>query len=87
VLGPLLFLVYINNITDSVPVGNLYLFADDTTLFVKGSDLDALEAESNAKANDLSDFFSFHFISYIFICNFIEKYNGVLESKYKIQGE
>jgi hypothetical protein len=58
VLGPLLFLVYINNITDFVPLSNVYLFADDTTLFVKGSDCAALETESNEKIKDLASFFT-----------------------------
>lgn len=34
-LGLILFLVYINNITDSIPTSDIYLLADDTTLFVK----------------------------------------------------
>ena len=34
VLGPLLFLIYINDIGNSVPVACVKLFADDTNLFV-----------------------------------------------------
>ena len=34
VLGPLLFLLYINDIVNSCSLGHLVLFADDTTIFV-----------------------------------------------------
>ena len=36
VLGPLLFLVYVNDIQNSVPEAKLKLFADDTNLFIFG---------------------------------------------------
>ena len=38
VLGPLLFLVYINDITSVVKYCNVRLFADDTCLFVSTKD-------------------------------------------------
>ena len=36
VLGPLLFLIYINDITNASQLGEFVLFADDTNIFVKG---------------------------------------------------
>jgi len=36
VLGPLLFLLYANNISNSVPNASIKLFADDTNIFVHG---------------------------------------------------
>ena len=36
VLGPFLFLIYINDISRSVPGQSLKLFADDTNLFIYG---------------------------------------------------
>ena len=45
VLGPLLFLLYINDICASVPNQQLKLFADDTNLFIFGRDLKILEAK------------------------------------------
>ena len=35
-LGPLLFLVYVNNINEAVPDEQIKLFADDTNLFISG---------------------------------------------------
>ena len=37
VLGPLLFLLYINDISNSSKLGEFILFADDTNIFVEGS--------------------------------------------------
>ena len=37
VLGPLLFLIYINDIINSSSLGNFVLFADDTNIFVSGA--------------------------------------------------
>jgi len=38
VLGPLLFLVYVDDIASAVPGSKLKLFADDTNLFISGID-------------------------------------------------
>ena len=47
VLGPLLFLLYINDIAIAIPGGNIKLFADDTNMFVTGKTLADLEENSN----------------------------------------
>ena len=39
VLGPLLFLLYINDLCDSVKIANTYLYADDTVLVTKAADI------------------------------------------------
>ena len=46
VLGPLLFLIYINDIVNSSVVGNFVLFADDTNIFVSGKN--KIDAYKNA---------------------------------------
>ena len=37
VLGPLLFLLYINDINNTTPDGDFILYADDTNIFVTGN--------------------------------------------------
>ena len=39
VLGPLLFLIYVNDIANCNPHGNIRLFADDTNVFIKHSNI------------------------------------------------
>ena len=39
VLGPLLFLIYINDLTDGI-ISNIKLFADDSSLFARVQDID-----------------------------------------------
>jgi len=49
VLGPLLFLIYINDICRVVSGGKIKLFADDTNIFVTGKTLNELEEEANGQ--------------------------------------
>ena len=42
VLGPLLFLIYVNDIENINDCGELNLFADDTTMFVFGSNVEEI---------------------------------------------
>ena len=46
VLGPLLFLIYINDIVNSLKLAHFVLFADDTYIFVSGANKN--EAYKNA---------------------------------------
>ena len=47
VLGPLLFLIYINDICTVVPGGNIKLFADDTNIFITSKTLCQLQEIAN----------------------------------------
>jgi hypothetical protein len=47
VLGPILFLIYINDMSNCSDVLNFVHFADDTTVFLNGSDLNILNAVVN----------------------------------------
>ena len=57
VLGPLLFLLYVNDICNAVPGSHVKLFADDTNLFVFGSGLDKLFIDANNSLTLLNDWF------------------------------
>ena len=56
ILGPLLFLVYINNISNSTN-GDILSFADDTTVFMSDDDPIQLFSRANAFISDLFDWF------------------------------
>lgn len=58
VLGPLLFLIYINDLPRSVTSGRMVLFADDTTILVSGGDSDALERGLDSAQADITCWFS-----------------------------
>ena len=45
VLGPLLFLIYVNDIYKSTKLMSILLFADDTNLFCSNKDLNNLETK------------------------------------------
>lgn len=59
VLGPLLFLVYVNDISNIVKQSNckLRLFADDTNLFIVGNDPLKLKADTERVITTLFDWF------------------------------
>ena len=57
VLGPLLFLLYINDIGVSVPNQKPKLFADDTNLFIVGSDLKVIEVQANLCLQNMEKWF------------------------------
>jgi hypothetical protein len=53
VLGPLLFLVYINDISFATKQGRISLFADDTNIFIVANDLCTLFNLANLIADDI----------------------------------
>lgn len=56
VLGPKLFILYINDICKVSKVLKLVLFADDTNIFCSGSDLQSLTEVINTELNKLKAF-------------------------------
>ena len=52
-LGPRLFLVYVNDMSDCVTVGELHLSANDTTAFVIGNNTEEVLDLSNILARDI----------------------------------
>ena len=53
VLGPLLFLIYINDLPNISKVLNFYLFADDTNIYYESASLQDLEKTINKELNKL----------------------------------
>ena len=82
ILGPLLFLLYVNDMPQAVS-SDLLLYADDSGLAFGGKDLNTIEHQLNKDFNNLCDWFvdnklSIHFgddktksIIFIGFCNFL----------------
>ncbi len=57
VLGPLLFLIYINDLPDALCKLKSILFADDSTVYYTSKSLDILTRTINNELAQLSDWF------------------------------
>ena len=57
-LGPLLFLLYVNDLPSISNILTFILFADDTNIFVKGKNLTEIVNIFNVELSKLSDWFS-----------------------------
>ena len=63
VLGPLFFILYINDLPNALLNGKAILFADDTTLLKSASDLKELFQDMNSDANELYEWFNVNKLS------------------------
>jgi len=57
VLRPLLFLLYLNDINDSVPGEKIKLFADDTNLFIAAKSASELKVQANLHLSNINKWF------------------------------
>ena len=57
ILGPLLFLIFINDLCNSTPLLEAILFADDTNLFYSYNNVKELFRTMNAELSHLNDWF------------------------------
>ena len=57
VLGPLLFVIYVNDLTRCLNSAKAIQFADDTTVYVTGDDIRSLYILMNQELNILTDWF------------------------------
>lgn len=59
ILGPLLFILYVNDIQSALPeIKKLTLYADDTTLLFSDSNMERLEVDSNVGCNSVVQYFN-----------------------------
>ena len=56
ILGPLLFLIYTNDIINCSKLGEFVLFADDTNIFVSGNTLNEAYSKANELLKSLSNY-------------------------------
>ena len=59
ILGPLLFLIYINDLCNSSDHLEYLLFADDTNVFLSGNNLTELNSTMNTELEKLAEWFRF----------------------------
>ncbi len=63
VLGPLLFLIYINDICNASNILELILFADDTNIFFSDDDISQLMNVVNSQMEKISEWFRANMLS------------------------
>lgn len=63
ILGPLLFLIYINDIVNVVDHADIILFADDTNIFISDKDISHLSNRVNTELIKLSHWFKLNKLS------------------------
>ena len=63
ILGPLLFLLYMNDLTSVCKVCQPILFADDTTLLYNDNNYDSLFNKANSELSDISTWFAINKLS------------------------
>ena len=81
ILGPILFLIYINDIATVSELLHLILFADDTNIFMQNKNLLTLVTVVNAELQKLSNWFISNLLSinvkktnFIVFCNANKNY-------------
>ena len=57
ILGPLLFLIYFNDVADCIENSNIIMYADDTVLFLPGNSIKAIEEKLTNDVTLLADWF------------------------------
>jgi hypothetical protein len=63
ILGPLLFLIYVNDITVVSRIFDIIMFADDTNLFIKDRNMECLVKNTNDELSKISKWFKLNKLS------------------------
>ena len=63
ILGPLLFIIYMNDITNVSSLFNIIMFADDTNLFIKEKNIINLVNKTNLELEKISEWFKVNKLS------------------------
>ena len=63
ILGPLLFLLYINDLSTVTKLLTFIMFADDTNIFISGKDLNNITSITNTELKNISTWFSANLLS------------------------
>ena len=89
ILGPLLFLLYLNDLSNSSNVLNFVNFADDTTVFLSHSNSDALYAIFNEELNKVGEWLRVNRLSLNVdkTCYMIISNKKIEEKRIEIAGE
>ena len=63
ILGPLLFLLYINDLNYVSKILTLIMFADDTNIFISGKNLNEITSSANIELEKINDWFCANLLS------------------------
>jgi hypothetical protein len=58
ILGPILFLLYINDLPLNVSESNIVLFVDDMNILVSGENLNTVQSRLNSVMKDIQTYFT-----------------------------
>ena len=92
ILGPLLFLIYVNDLPNCPLASDIVLYADDTVLYYSSKDLTDLQCHLNADLETVSEWFSRNLLTLnISKCNFVifgspHKLNRIQEVSIQVKG-